>query len=47
MANANTAKNTLQEFSNKTNTIADSLSASNQIVIDLKATAGADEGYVS
>ncbi len=41
IANANTAKNTLQEFSNKTNTIADSLSASNQIVIDSKATAGA------
>jgi ABC-type transporter Mla subunit MlaD len=41
ITNANTAKNTLQDFSNSTNNVATSLSASNQIVQDSQATAGA------
>ena len=41
ISNANTAKNTLQDFSNSTNNVANSLSASNQIVQDSQVTAGA------
>lgn len=41
ITNANLARNTLQDFSNSTSNVASSISASNQIVQDSQATAGA------